>query len=72
MLPKMRTIQEAAAWLHEQDPDTCIGEGFIRRRVKEGKLPVIRAGNRQLINLSSLVAFLEGGKTVQNTHVDDD
>lgn len=71
-LPRMRTISAAVAFLHEQDPETVIGEGFIRRRIKDGSLPCIHAGRTQLINLEALETFLTGGWPIPKPAQDND
>lgn len=63
-LVRMRTVQAAAAYLREQDPNTAIGAGWISRRISDGSLPVVWAGTRRLINLDTLEAYLAGGQPV--------
>ena len=58
MTPRMRTIQEAAAELKRIDPDTAITPYFIRTMVLDGTIPHVRAGNKRLINLDTLLEFL--------------
>ena len=58
MTPRMRTIQEAAAELKRIDPDTAITPYFIRCMVLDGTIPHVRAGNKRLINLDTLLEYL--------------
>lgn len=59
-IPRMRTIQQCAAYLKEQDPDCCVGEWCIRQMVNRGEIPVIRSGRKILINLDTLIEYLSG------------
>lgn len=58
MLPRMRTIQEAAAELRRIDPSTAITPYFIRRLVLNGTIPHVKAGNKRLVNLDTLLEYL--------------
>jgi len=70
-LARLRTVKEAAKWLKEQDPDSAVGEWFIRQRIADGSLPFIRAGNRHLVNLAALESLLDGGQ-VEKPDCDED
>lgn len=59
-IPRMRTIQQCAAYLKERDPGTSVGEWCIRQMVNRGEIPVVRSGRRILINLDMLMAYLAG------------
>ena len=50
--------QEAAAELKRIDPDTAITPYFIRTMVLDGTIPHVRAGNKRLINLDTLLEYL--------------
>ena len=61
MVPKMRTIDQAAAWLRETDPETAFTKTALRRMVVSGELPgVVRVGSKYLLNLDILSDFLQG------------
>jgi len=60
MLPRMRTISEAAAWLREADPDTAFTQTALRRLVVTGQLPCVRVGQKYLVNLDAVESFLSG------------
>lgn len=56
-MPRMRTAKEIAKEFKELDPETCISESTIRRLVKEGTLPSIPVGNKNLINLDYCIEY---------------
>ncbi len=60
MAPKMRTIDQAAAWLRETDPETALTKTALRRMVTTGELPCVRIGSKYLIDLDVLADFLHG------------
>ena len=61
-MPKMRTIDQAAAWLRENDPECALTKTALRRLAVSGELPSVRVGQKYLINLETLVDFLRGMK----------
>lgn len=58
MTPRMRTIAEAAAELRQLDPGTAVTPHYIRRLVLSHTIPHHRVGNKRLINLDLLLAYL--------------
>ena len=60
MLPRMRTIEQAAAWLQETDPETAFTKTALRRLVVTEQLPSVRVGQKYLVNLDALESFLTG------------
>lgn len=58
MAPRMRTIQEAAVELRRIDPNTAVTPYFIRRMVLNGTIPHVKAGNKRLVNLDTLLDYL--------------
>ncbi len=54
----MRTCKEAATEIKEVDPGTCISESGLRRLIKEGKIRSVQIGNKQLLNLDQVIAYL--------------
>lgn len=58
-LPRMRTISEAAAEIKATDPNTAITEYHIRQLALSGVLPRIKAGRKLLINLDTLIEYLQ-------------
>lgn len=57
---QVRTIKQAADYLRSCDPDTPITEYTIRHWILTGDLPMIRAGNKYLVNLETLTNYLRG------------
>lgn len=60
MAARMRTIEQAAAWLRETDPETAITPTALRRLVVSGELPCVRIGAKYLLNLDTLESFMIG------------
>ena len=57
-MARIRTISETAIYIKTMDPDTTIGEWYIRKIIKSGKLKCHRAGNRFLVDLDRLEEYL--------------
>lgn len=57
---RMRTIDQAALWLLENDPDTALTKTALRRLVVTGKLPSVRIGQKYLVSLETLEDYLRG------------
>ena len=60
MASRMRTIDQAAAWLQENDPETALTKTALRRFVVTGQLPSVRVGQKYLIALETLDDYLAG------------
>ena len=60
MAARMRTIDQTAAWLLENDPETALTKTALRRLVVTGKLPSVRVGQKYLISLETLEDYLAG------------
>lgn len=58
MIPRMRTINEAAEELRQIDPHTAVTPYMIRQMVLSGKLPHVKAGKKRLISLDALMEYL--------------
>lgn len=58
MIPRMRTINEAAAELKAADPHTAVTPHFIRQLILDGKIPSVMAGRKYLVNLDGLQEYL--------------
>lgn len=58
-LPRMRTTKEAAAEIKAADPNTAITEYHIRQLALSGVLPRVKAGRKLLINLDTLIEYLQ-------------
>lgn len=57
---RMRTVQQVVTYFKEQDPNTTVNEYLLRTMIKTGRLAVVRAGNKSLINLDKLIEQLNG------------
>ena len=62
-LPRMRTINQAADYLREQDSETAFTNTALRRLIVTGKVPSVRVGNKYLVSLEALDEFLSSGNT---------
>ncbi len=60
MASRMRTIDQAAVWLQENDPETALTKTALRRLVVTGQLPSVRIGQKYLISLETLEDYLAG------------
>ena len=60
----MRTIDEAAAFLRQADPNTAVTKTALRRLVRSGEIPSVRVGAKYLVDLGVLDAFF-GGQTAK-------
>ena len=58
MLARMRTISEAITAIREADPQTALPPTALRRMVKIGEIPSVKAGCKYLVNLDTLFAYL--------------
>lgn len=57
-VPRMRTVPEAFAELKKADPSTAYTLRALRAAVNRGEIPVIKVGNKRLINLDRLFEML--------------
>ena len=64
----MRTIDEAAAFLRQADPNTAVTKTVLRRLVRSGEIPSVRVGAKYLIDLGVLDDFF-GGQTAKTPAV---
>ena len=60
----MRTIDEAAAFLRQADPNTAVTKTALRRLVTSGQIPSVRVGAKCLVDLGVLDEFF-GGQTAK-------
>ena len=54
----MRTLPEAIKELKKADPETAYTLRALRAAVNRGELPVVRVGNKRLVNLDKLFEML--------------
>ena len=55
---RFRTINQAANYYRERDPETALTKTAIRRKVVSGEWPSTRAGTKYLIDLDRIEAML--------------
>lgn len=55
---KYRTIKQCYQFVKELDNDTAITEWFIRQLCINGKIKYYKSGNKSLVNLDSLLNYL--------------
>ena len=61
----MRTIAEAIQEVKKADPQTAFTQTALRRMLKTGELPSIRAGAKYLVNLVILFDYLNNPAAYQ-------
>lgn len=54
-IPKMETIKQVAK-------TTGLAEYFVRQLVKQNKIKFVKAGTKYLLNLDSLIEYLNNGE----------
>lgn len=59
-MAKFRTIAKALEEVKKIDPDTCLSDYVLRRLASEEKISQIQSGNKTLIEVESLLDFLNG------------
>ena len=57
---RMRTIDQAAAYVRERDGETALTKTALRRLIVTGRLPHVQVGNKYLLDLDTLEDFLHG------------
>ena len=65
-MTRMRTIAEAIQEVKKVDPHTAFTPTALRRMVKTGELPSIKAGAKYLINLDILFDYLNNPAKYQS------
>ena len=58
-MPRMRTKNEAAQMLREQDPGTSISRNAIRTMVLSGRIPHVSVGSKRLIDFDRMLDILQ-------------
>ncbi len=61
-MSRIRSISDAHKLLAEEDKDTAVTEYFIRKLVTEGTIPSFKTGNKHLLDVDVLQAYLYGSK----------
>lgn len=57
-LAKMRTAQQIYDQIHKEDPESSVSLWYIRSLAKQGKIPVVKAGCKYLINYDKFMDYL--------------
>lgn len=60
-VPRMRTASNIVAEIKAMDPGTEVTEYWVRQLIKSGSVPVVRAGNKALVNLDDVLGLLWAG-----------
>ena len=60
-IPRMRTAPKIVAEIKAQDPGSEVTEHYVRQLVKNGRVPVVWAGSKALINLDDVLTLLRLG-----------
>ena len=65
-MPRMRTAAQVLAEIKKVDPDTCVTLSYIKRVIREEKIPVLCAGKKKLVNLDDFIDFMSRGDQVED------
>lgn len=60
-IPRMRTAPKIVAEIKALDPGSEVTEHYVRQLARDGKVPVVWAGNKALINLDDVLALMRMG-----------
>lgn len=58
---RARTIDQLADYLRAADPETALTKTALRRLVTTGRIPSVRVGQKFLVTVEAVDAFLAGG-----------
>ena len=62
---RVRTIEQLYADVKRLDPDTALTKTALRRLVLSGDIPSRRAGQKYLVTMEALEAYMNGGQVEQ-------
>lgn len=68
-MDRMRYPAQALELIKQEDPDTCVTLNYIRSLAASNKIPVVRIGRRQLINVDKLIEYLAAGNSQEQTPI---
>ena len=57
LLPRLRTIPKIVEEIKKLDPESEISVRFVREGIANGKIPVMRLGNKMLAKLDDVIAY---------------
>ena len=66
-IPRMRIATDVLAEIKALDPDTRITLHYIRSIIKQGKVPVRKAGTKKLVDLDKVLEYLARGDEDEKT-----
>ena len=58
-MEKLRTIDKVIVELKKADPETALTEWALRQLVKDGKIPVMMIGSKQLLSMESVEKYIK-------------
>lgn len=58
--PRMRVAEKAVKMIQAEDPDSGVTLSYVRRLIREKVVPVVQVGNKKLVNVDALYAYLRG------------
>lgn len=59
-MAQMRSISQLYDEIKRMDPDTALSKTAIRRLVTSGRIPSVRIGQKYLVALEAVEAYLSG------------
>jgi len=68
-IARIRTIKHAAEHIKKMDPETTVGEFYIRQLILSGKLRCNKSGNRYLVDLDRLEEYLANPPVAESDSV---
>lgn len=71
-MTQVRTINQIARILREEDPNTAITEKTLRRAVRDGQLPHRKVGTRTLLNLDTVRKYYECNRDARYEQTKDE
>ena len=57
---RFRTIQQALEELKKIDPNTCLSYSVIKKLADMRKISQVKSGNKTMVDIDTLFAFLNG------------
>lgn len=61
-MARMRTIEQLYGELRGMDPGTALTKTALRTLVTSGRIPSVRVGQKYLVSLEAVDAYLTGGQ----------
>ena len=56
-MDRLRTIDKAIDELKASDPECALTEWALRRLVKEGEIPAVMIGSKQLVSIEAIESY---------------